>query len=76
MDTGDEHLTRPSSVRSKMFEPLPNNLVKGKSMPSLRYDCLNRVELFGFSWVHFRVSLNVQPSIFSITTLYSTFYTH
>ncbi|KAK9704328.1 hypothetical protein QE152_g28369 [Popillia japonica] len=35
LDTGDEHLTRPSSIRSKMFEPLPSNLVKGKSMPSL-----------------------------------------
>ncbi|XP_056632405.1 protein unc-80 homolog isoform X2 [Diorhabda sublineata] len=34
LDTGDEHLTRPQSSLSKMFEP-PSNLVKGKSMPSL-----------------------------------------
>ncbi|KYB29509.1 Protein unc-80 homolog-like Protein [Tribolium castaneum] len=37
LDTGDEHLSRPSSAMSKMFEPMPSNLVKGKSMPSLRY---------------------------------------
>ncbi|RZC42316.1 unc-80 -like protein, partial [Asbolus verrucosus] len=36
LDTGDEHLSRPSSAMSKMFEPA-SNLVKGKSMPSLRY---------------------------------------
>ncbi|XP_015837453.1 protein unc-80 homolog isoform X13 [Tribolium castaneum] len=35
LDTGDEHLSRPSSAMSKMFEPMPSNLVKGKSMPSL-----------------------------------------
>ncbi|KAJ8932970.1 hypothetical protein NQ314_014301 [Rhamnusium bicolor] len=34
LDTGDEHLSRPQSAMSKIFEP-PSNLVKGKSMPSL-----------------------------------------
>ncbi|XP_044757175.1 protein unc-80 homolog [Coccinella septempunctata] len=33
LDTGDEHLTRPSSSARISFEP--TNLVKGKSMPSL-----------------------------------------
>ncbi|XP_017782231.1 PREDICTED: LOW QUALITY PROTEIN: protein unc-80 homolog, partial [Nicrophorus vespilloides] len=33
LDTGDEHLSRPSPAMSKMFEH--TNLVKGKSMPSL-----------------------------------------
>ncbi|GLG97294.1 Protein unc-80 homolog [Gryllus bimaculatus] len=46
LDTGDEHLTRPCSAFAKRFEPKldpdkgskqPSNLVKGKSMPSLRY---------------------------------------
>ncbi|GLV31802.1 uncoordinated 80 [Carabus blaptoides fortunei] len=42
LDTGDEHLSRPSSALSKMFGPLhhqdpTSNLIKGKSMPSLRY---------------------------------------
>lgn len=41
LDTGDEHLSRPSSALSKMFGPLhhqdpTSNLIKGKSMPSLR----------------------------------------
>lgn len=36
LDTGDEHLSRPNSSMSKMFGPIPSNLVKGKSMPSLR----------------------------------------
>ncbi|XP_045467085.1 protein unc-80 homolog isoform X2 [Harmonia axyridis] len=35
LDTGDEHLTRPSSSARISFAP--SNLVKGKSMPSLRY---------------------------------------
>ncbi|KAJ8917160.1 hypothetical protein NQ315_012652 [Exocentrus adspersus] len=34
LDTGDEHLSRPQSAMSRIFEP-PSNLVKGKSMPSL-----------------------------------------
>jgi hypothetical protein len=44
LDTGDEHLSRPCSAFAKIFEPksdqdkatLSSNLVKGKSMPSLR----------------------------------------
>ncbi|XP_050510714.1 protein unc-80 homolog isoform X5 [Diabrotica virgifera virgifera] len=36
LDTGDEHLSRTQTSMSRMFEP-PTNLVKGKSMPSLRY---------------------------------------
>lgn len=40
LDTGDEHLSRPSSALSKMFGHhhhfQPSNLIKGKSMPSLR----------------------------------------
>ncbi|XP_076221497.1 unc80, NALCN channel complex subunit isoform X7 [Nomia melanderi] len=42
LDTGDDHLTRPTSTASKIFEAKdvdhikhPTNLVKGKSMPSL-----------------------------------------
>ncbi|CAH0559503.1 unnamed protein product [Brassicogethes aeneus] len=35
LDTGDDHITRPCSAMSKMFEPPQSNLVKGKSMPSL-----------------------------------------
>lgn len=41
LDTGDDHLTRPTS--SRIFEArdvdqmqYPSNLIKGKSMPSLR----------------------------------------
>lgn len=44
LDTGDNHLTRPTSITSKIFEAKdvdhmkhPTNLIKGKSMPSLRY---------------------------------------
>ncbi|XP_021940294.1 protein unc-80 homolog isoform X4 [Zootermopsis nevadensis] len=45
LDTGDEHLSRPCSAFAKIFEPKSDldkakhssNLVKGKSMPSLRY---------------------------------------
>lgn len=45
LDTGDESLSRPNSAFAKIFEPKmeqdkvkppPSNLVKGKSMPSLR----------------------------------------
>lgn len=42
LDAGDDHLSRPPSSLSKTFEPLRpsyhgwGNLVKGKSMPSLR----------------------------------------
>ncbi|XP_076295580.1 unc80, NALCN channel complex subunit isoform X9 [Lasioglossum baleicum] len=42
LDTGDDHLTRPTSTASKIFEAKdvdhikhPTNLIKGKSMPSL-----------------------------------------
>ncbi|XP_035727928.1 protein unc-80 homolog isoform X9 [Vespa mandarinia] len=42
LDTGDDHLTRPISTSSKIFEAKdvdhikhPTNLIKGKSMPSL-----------------------------------------
>ncbi|XP_046830154.1 protein unc-80 homolog isoform X11 [Vespa crabro] len=42
LDTGDDHLTRPTSTSSKIFEAKdvdhikhPTNLIKGKSMPSL-----------------------------------------
>ncbi|CAK9824157.1 Protein unc-80 homolog [Anthophora retusa] len=42
LDTGDDHLTRPTSTTSKIFEAKdvdhmkhPTNLIKGKSMPSL-----------------------------------------
>ncbi|XP_071051603.1 protein unc-80 homolog isoform X3 [Onthophagus taurus] len=35
LDTGDVHFKSPSSSRFKYFDPLPCNLVKGKSMPSL-----------------------------------------
>ncbi|KAF3422952.1 hypothetical protein E2986_11048 [Frieseomelitta varia] len=44
LDTGDETLTKPPSTTSKIFEAKdvdhmkhPTNLIKGKSMPSLRY---------------------------------------
>lgn len=44
LDTGDDHLSRPTSTTSKIFEAKdvdymkhPTNLIKGKSMPSLRY---------------------------------------
>nr|CAH7758097.1 unnamed protein product [Callosobruchus chinensis] len=35
LDTGDDNLSKPPSPIAKIFEP-PSNLVKGKSMPSLR----------------------------------------
>ncbi|XP_076183174.1 unc80, NALCN channel complex subunit isoform X2 [Ptiloglossa arizonensis] len=42
LDTGDDHLSRPTSTTSKIFEAKdvdymkhPTNLIKGKSMPSL-----------------------------------------
>ncbi|XP_031838286.1 unc80, NALCN channel complex subunit isoform X4 [Nomia melanderi] len=51
LDTGDDHLTRPTSTASKIFEAKdvdhikhPTNLVKGKSMPSLRYIGDTRIE--------------------------------
>lgn len=45
LDTGEDHLSRPASALAKIFEhknefkaPIGwGNLVKGKSMPSLRY---------------------------------------
>lgn len=43
LDTGDDHLTRPTSTTSKIFDARDagmmehtTNLIKGKSMPSLR----------------------------------------
>lgn len=46
LDTGDDHLTRQNSTSSKIFDAKdidymkhPTNLIKGKSMPSLRYVC-------------------------------------
>ncbi|XP_076677709.1 unc80, NALCN channel complex subunit isoform X4 [Andrena cerasifolii] len=51
LDTGDDHLTRPTSTTSKIFEAKdvshmkhPTNLIKGKSMPSLRYIGDTRIE--------------------------------
>ncbi|KAG7191052.1 hypothetical protein KM043_007098 [Ampulex compressa] len=51
LDTGDDHLTRPTSTLSKIFEAKdvdhikhPTNLIKGKSMPSLRYIGDTRIE--------------------------------
>ncbi|KAK2588606.1 hypothetical protein KPH14_006375 [Odynerus spinipes] len=51
LDTGDDHLTRPTSTSSKIFEAKdvdhmkhPTNLIKGKSMPSLRYVGDTRIE--------------------------------
>ncbi|EFN85740.1 Uncharacterized protein KIAA1843 [Harpegnathos saltator] len=51
LDTGDDHLTRQASTCSKIFEAKdvdhmkhPTNLIKGKSMPSLRYIGDTRVE--------------------------------
>ncbi|KAG5895326.1 hypothetical protein JTB14_000598 [Gonioctena quinquepunctata] len=36
LDTGEDHLSRPKSIISKIYEPhRPTNMVKGKSMPSL-----------------------------------------
>jgi len=46
LDAGDDHLTRPSSSLSKTFDVTSmshlgwGTLVKGKSMPSLRYPCI------------------------------------
>ncbi|XP_034179249.1 unc80, NALCN channel complex subunit isoform X3 [Osmia lignaria lignaria] len=51
LDTGDNHLSRPTSFTSKIFEAKdvdhmkhPTNLIKGKSMPSLRYVGDTRIE--------------------------------
>ncbi|XP_070172138.1 protein unc-80 homolog isoform X4 [Polyergus mexicanus] len=51
LDTGDDHLTRRTSTSSKIFEAKdvdymkhPTNLIKGKSMPSLRYVGDTRIE--------------------------------
>ncbi|XP_026299994.1 protein unc-80 homolog isoform X5 [Apis mellifera] len=51
LDTGDDNLTRPTSTMSKIFEAKdvdhmkhPTNLIKGKSMPSLRYVGDTRIE--------------------------------
>ncbi|XP_043793963.1 protein unc-80 homolog isoform X2 [Apis laboriosa] len=51
LDTGDDNLTRPTSTMSKIFEAKdvdhmkhPTNLIKGKSMPSLRYIGDTRIE--------------------------------
>ncbi|EFN65650.1 Uncharacterized protein KIAA1843 [Camponotus floridanus] len=51
LDTGDDHLTRQASTSSKIFEAKdvdymkhPTNLIKGKSMPSLRYIGDTRIE--------------------------------
>nr|CAD7425391.1 unnamed protein product [Timema monikensis] len=52
LDTGEEHLSRPSSAFAKIFETKseqdkikhPSNLVKGKSMPSLSIRCDRSLE--------------------------------
>jgi hypothetical protein len=77
LDTGEGCLTRQPSISSKIFDSRdsdyiehPTNLIKGKSMPSLRYGIkINFLTLLIICYIYYDTCISVNKGLKSIVHL-------